>query len=80
MHTGWLIVNILPKLKTSQAGQQGAMQMAEEQWSVFIAGLIYELDLLGFFIEWITAYPTSSCVNSYVQGEGKKIKGRWPKA
>lgn len=57
------------------------MEMAEEQWSAFIAGLIYELDLLDFFyIEWVTAYPTSSCVNSCVQGEGKKkIKGRWPK-
>lgn len=51
--------------------------MAEERWSAFIAGLIYELDLLDFFfIEWITAYPTSSCVNSCVQGEGKKNQGQ----
>lgn len=51
MHTGWLLGNILPKLKTSQAGHQHAMQMVEEQWSAFIAGLIYELDWLDVFID-----------------------------
>lgn len=63
-----------PWTKPQPSRPAGSYANGEEQWSAFTVGLIYELDLLRLFIEWVTAYATSSCVNSCVQGEGKKKK------
>lgn len=70
-----------PWTKPQPSRPAGSYANGEEQWSAFTVGLIYELDLLRLFIEWVTAYATSSCVNSCVQGEGKKKKknGKGPK-
>lgn len=68
-----------PWTKPQPSRPAGSYANGEEQWSAFTVGLIYELDLLRLFIEWVTAYATSSCVNSCVQGEGKKKKKRTAK-
>ena len=73
-------MHIFPELNTSQAGQQVAMQIAKEQSSAFIAGLIYELDLLDFFLLnellHILLFPVSIAVS---KDNTKKVRADDPK-